>query len=249
MQNVISSHTRITDHSKTLIDFAITGNPSKITNSGAHATDISDHDFIYISINLFRQKAQPKLIYVRNYNKIDIDKVRLDLERTTWHITELFDDANDALWCWQQLFKSTILDHVKTRKVKVRGNNQPWMSGEIRKAINKRYKLLIKARKTPRNSTDWFEYKRARNTCSKLIQNAKANFWKKEFQASSSPKMFWSTVRKFKGETKSQRIGPLEDGNKVILNDLEKANVMNSFLATIGKKLSNNKANQNDNSH
>ena len=45
MQNVITSHTRITDHSKTLIDLAITGNPSKITNSGTHATGISDHDF------------------------------------------------------------------------------------------------------------------------------------------------------------------------------------------------------------
>ena len=115
------------------------------------------------------------------------------------------------------------------------------MSGEIRKAINKRYKLLIKARKTPRNSTDWTEYNRARNTCSKLIQNAKANFWKKEFQSLSSPKMFSSAVRKFEGETKSQRIGPLEDENKVIL--------MNSFFATIGKKLSNNKADQNDNSN
>ena len=41
----------------------------------------------------------------------------------------------------------------------------------------------------------------------------------------------------------------LEDGNKVILNELEKANVMNSFFAKIGKKLSNNKADQNDNSH
>ena len=122
------------------------------------------------------------------------------------------------------------------------------MSGEIRKAINKRYKLFIKARKTPRNSTDWSEYKRARNTRSKLIQNAKANFWKTEFQSSSSPKTFWSTVRKYKGVTKSQRIGPLEDVNKVILNDLERSSVMNSFVATIGKKLSSNKADQNDNS-
>ena len=69
-------YTHITDHSKTLIDLAITGNPSKIKNSGAHATDISDHGFIYISINLFRQKAQPKLIYVHNYNNIDIGQVR-----------------------------------------------------------------------------------------------------------------------------------------------------------------------------
>ena len=97
MQNFITSHTRIIVHSKTLIDLAITGNPSKITNSGAHATGISDHDFIYISINLFRQKAQPKLIYVRNYNNIYIDQVRQDLERTPWHIIELFDNVNDAL--------------------------------------------------------------------------------------------------------------------------------------------------------
>ena len=57
MQNVITSHTRITDHSKALIDLAITGNPSKITNSGTHATGISDHDFIYISINLKKSRV------------------------------------------------------------------------------------------------------------------------------------------------------------------------------------------------
>ena len=57
MQNVITSHKCITDHSKNLIALAITGNPSKITNSGAHATGISDYDFIHISINLFRKKV------------------------------------------------------------------------------------------------------------------------------------------------------------------------------------------------
>ena len=71
MGNVIKDHTRISDHSKSLIDLAITGNPSKITNSGTHATCISDHDLIYISINLFRQKVPPKLIYIRNYKNIN----------------------------------------------------------------------------------------------------------------------------------------------------------------------------------
>ena len=57
MQNVITSHKCITDHSKNLIALAITCNPSRITNSGAHATGISDYDFIHISINLFRKKV------------------------------------------------------------------------------------------------------------------------------------------------------------------------------------------------
>ena len=43
--------------------------------------------------------------------------------------------------------------------------------------------------------------------------------------------------------------GPLKDGEKVIFNDLDKSNLMNTFFANIGKNLSNNHPHQFDNSH
>ena len=43
--NVIREYTRITASSKSLIDHAITANPSKILKSGTYGTGISDHDF------------------------------------------------------------------------------------------------------------------------------------------------------------------------------------------------------------
>ena len=49
------------------------------------------------------------------------------------------------------------------------------MTGEIRKALNDRYKLLLKARKTPRNSQEWLNYKQKRNQCTNLIRNTKVN--------------------------------------------------------------------------
>ena len=236
--NHIKDYTRITDSSKTLIDLAITASQSKVTKSGTFGTGISDHDLIYVVVNSFRKKASPKLIPVRNYKGVDIVKIKDDLDSVPWHIISVFDDVDDSLWCWQHLFKNVISDHVVTRKVKVRSNNQPWMTGEVRKMINNRDKLLLKARSTPRQSKEWSDYRRARNYCTNYIRYTKANYWKNKFASSDSPKSFWSLVKKFKGDTNSRRIGPLKHEDATVTNDLDKANVMNTFFAEIGKKLS-----------
>ena len=214
---------------------------------------ISDHDLIYIIFNLLRKKTTPKLIPVRNYKNIDTNKVKQDLESVPWHVISIFDDVDDCLWCWQHMLKNVISDHVKTRKVKVKSNNQPWMNGEVRKVINNRYKLLLKARETPKNSKEWAEYRKARNRCTNLIRHAKATYWNDKFSSADCPKSFWSLVRKFKGVSSTPRIGPLKQNGVTITNDIDKANLMNSFFANIGKELATNilskSSNQPLNSH
>jgi len=63
--------TRITNHSRTLIDLAITSDTSKIKETGTYETAISDHDLIYTTVNLFKQKVPPRLITVRNYKNVN----------------------------------------------------------------------------------------------------------------------------------------------------------------------------------
>lgn len=236
--NVIRTHTRITESSKTLIDLAITADNSKILRSGTHGVGISDHDLIFVVMNLFTRKTPPRLISVRSYKNIDTIKIKQELETVPWHIIGLFDDPDDSLWCWQHLLRSVISQHVKIRKVKVKGNNQMWMTGEVRKLINKRYKLLLKARATPKDSQEWKDYRMARNTCTNLIRITKANYWKNKFIASDSPKTFWSLVKKYNNSnTKPNHIGPLKNKTTFVTNDLDKANVMNEFFSSIGKKI------------
>ena len=83
------------------------------------------------------------------------------------------------------------------------------------------------------------EYKRARNKCTNVIRNAKASFWKKEFQKANSANKFWSTVQKFQGKSKKTIIGPLMNNGKIVLENAEKANVMNDYFSNIGKELAN----------
>ena len=112
------------------------------------------------------------------------------------------------------------------------------MTGEVRKLLNKRFKLLQSAKPTPKGSNEWKLYKQSRNKASNAIKTAKAKYWKKEFQNSDSSKSFWKTVRKFNGDTIKSTIGPLMDKNEVIVTiDKEKAELMNDFFANIGKEL------------
>ena len=241
LTNMIKEATRITETSSTLIDLALTTNPSYVNNNGSFNTCISDHNLIYTTFKVFyKQRKLPKLITVKNKKNIDLNKLKYDLECTPWLLIDLFDDPDDSLWCWEKLLKDTISAHVKERKVKVRSDNQPWMTGDIRKHMNERYKLFNKAKGTPKKSNEWILYRRKRNFCTNLIRQAKANYWKTKFENTDSSKSFWKTVKQFNGTSKTPIVGPLMDDNKnTICNDLEKANLMNNFFATVGEKLSN----------
>ena len=161
----------------------------------------------------------------------------------------IFNDPDDSLWCWETILKDTLSFHIKTRKVKVRRENQPWMNGAIRKSLNERYKLFTKAKTTCKNSPEWKCYKKKRNFCTKLIRDAKVNFWKNKFSNTNNSKSFWKTVKEFNGGKKTSKIEPLLDNNKIITDDSEKANKMNSFFAKIGEKLPEGSTTTNDNSN
>jgi len=44
--------------------------------------------------------------------------------------------------------------HLKPRKVRVGAQSHPWMNGDIRKLVNRRYKLLIKTQRTAKGSPE-----------------------------------------------------------------------------------------------
>ena len=111
---------------------------------------------------------------------------------------------------------------------------------KLRKVINNRYKLLLKARETPKNSKKRAEYRKAKNRYTNLIRHAKTTSWKEKYSSADCPKSFWSLVRKFKGVSSTPRIGPLKQNGVTITNDVDKANLMNSFFANIGNKLATN---------
>ena len=105
------------------------------------------------------------------------------------------------------------------------------MNSEIRKEMNKRYKLLKACDGTPSTNNLWADYKSSRNKVSKMLRRAEAQYWKKKFTETKDSKSFWKTVNEATGKSKSKQIGLLRDAdNKEITNDYEKAELINSYF-------------------
>ena len=188
-------------------------------------------------MNYFIDRPPPKLRTVKDYKNVDENKLKYDLEQVPWDIVSLFDDVDDSLWAWEELFNGVINEHVQTRKAKIRSQSEPWMTGQIRKLLNNRFKLFKTAKTTPKGSNEWKSYKQLKNQCTNAIKDAKAKYWKNEFDNSNNTKKFWKTVRRFNGDTKKCTIGPLLNDKEIVTTDKEKAELMNNFFANVGKEL------------
>ena len=196
-KNVIKNPTRVTEHSSTIIDLICTNNMPKVNSAGVIDFCIADHKFIYISFKLAKSRNSPPVIkQVKNFKGVKEDPKSLqnDLETTPWWICSIFDEIDDVTWAWETMFKDVVDSHVTKRLVKIRRHSLPWMNSEIRKAMNKRYKLLNLCDGTPNTKQYWEEYKFARNQVTALLRSAETQYWKEKFDKANNSRMFWKTV-------------------------------------------------------
>ena len=124
--------------------------------------------------------------------------------------------------------------HAPIKTKCVRGNDQPFMTKELRKAHMKRTMLLNRYRKN-RNAENNLAYKRQRNICTKLLKSTKA-FYYKNMQLSkvSDNRKFWSTVKPLFSEKciSTDSITLIE--NKVIISDDKQvADILTASLVTL----------------
>ena len=143
LSNVIKDFTRITDNTRSLIDLSISSNKSKIKKAGTFDTGIADHRLNYCVLHLFRKRSPAKLKTVVDWKHCDIKNFKDSLALVPWHTCNIFDDIDDNYWLAESLYKDLSKEFLKTRKAKIRDKSLPWMNSDIRKLMNKRYKLLV----------------------------------------------------------------------------------------------------------
>lgn len=141
---------------------------------------------------------------VKNYKTMNIDEFKKTLEDTPWWVTNIFDDVDDVANAWELLYKGVVDDYVTERKAKVRTDSLPWFTTDLRKLLNKRFKLLKKWQKTKDPQTH-IQYKKARNLAKKKLKAAETNYWKVEFEKATNSTQFWKVVRKVQRMTKTRQ--------------------------------------------
>lgn len=138
LECLITSPTRISNLSSTVIAVILMNRPDIFTKGGTYNPYISDHCLIYGLINEKITHYKPKTILCWNLKTTDCEQLTDDLSNALWHVDEIFTEIDDRIDYWNGLMNYMINYHAPTRRKRVRENDVPYMIVDWKKAIRKK---------------------------------------------------------------------------------------------------------------
>jgi len=146
-----------------------------------------------------------------------------------------FYDAYDSYKSLSDIFQQVLNRHAPLKEKMVRGNNSPFMTKELRKAIMNRSRLKKKYQNWP-SRENFVIWKKQKNKCNKLLRKAKQNYFKNITENDlNGNKKFWNFVKPFltnKGIISSDFIS-IKKGDEFIDNEEELVEMFNSHYVNI----------------
>ena len=235
LAQLITTTTRNTDKSKSLIDLILT-NAKYIEEAGALNHNISDHQPIF-AIKKKQRDRRPEVEFKgRSYRNYDRVTFRDRLLESGWEDFYQIRDPNAA---WEFVLQRVvpILDQMcPIRNFKIKNYRPEWVTNELLEQIKDTDYFYFKAKQSG-DQDAWNIAKHLRNLTNANIRQAKKDFILDELEAHKSDhKKFWKSIRSVipKDGNSSRQDILLKDGNKKIDRD-KVAHFINDYFINIGR--------------
>ena len=198
LKQMVTSPTRITEKSKTLIDLILVTRPENVLFTGVwDAAGISDHCLTYCAYNVKRVKFKPYVVRRRDFRNFDKYAFTHAMELEPFENILSVDSVDDKVTVLENSINS-VLDNFAPYKSFVVSNKSatPWITDEILEKMDERDGCKDEFNKT--GETDYWEaYKYLRNKVTSMMRA----YQKKVFNDSinskiSNSKDFYDAAKK-----------------------------------------------------
>ena len=248
----ITLPTRITSHSKTLIDNIFSNDPDFSQGvSGNFTFSISDHLPQFLLMPMDGHYHPKKHNMYKRSNKFEKEDIIADFINVNWN--ELLSvhkmDTNYSMEQFYQKIKEIIDKHVPLKKMNKKDfkiQAKPWITPGIINSIKRRDKLLrlyIKTNDINRKEDLHSQYKFLRNQVVYNIRISKKMYYQKFFTENAKDiKKTWCGIKNIiniQSTTKSQPTAILVN-NKMETDQTIIAEDFNGYFASIAEKLQQN---------
>ena len=226
--------------SGTSIDVLLTNRPRSFQNTAAIETGLSDyHKMILSFFRIHFVRLPPKKVEYRDYKKFDKNNFLFELEHELLK-GEMYKRENDMSTTFTNVVRFVLDKHAPLKTKITRGNQAPFMTKSLSKAIMTRSRLRSKYNKWP-SRENFLAFKKAKNNCNNINKKAKkAYFERMNKQGSISSKSFWNTVKPFltnKGFITSEDI-TIKNNEELVTDKSELAEIFNTHYINIVEKSS-----------
>ena len=242
--------TRITPHTKTLIDNIFSNLPNFSQGKSGNITlTISDHLAQFLTIPLETGDTIPqKDYYKRDTKNFDRENFFLDLLSINWDEVIKLDlqDPNISFAEYYSTINNLIDKYMPLQKMtrkEVKLMFKPWITSDIRKAMKERDSLKYKFNHTKdqaKKSELDKNYKELKNKILDSTRKNKKTYFQEFFAKNANDiKNTWKGIRNLiniKDRNKSQPKSLLVN-NKIITDPKKVANTFNDYFSTIASNL------------
>ena len=183
-------------------------------------------------------KRKRTKIFYRSYKKFDETMFLHALSVAPFHVSEIFDDVYDAYWMCSSLLQEIVNEHAPIKQKTIKGNQLPYMNGELRRAIN--VKRMLKRKFTKCNSNmNWDKYRKQRNIVTKLLKKSLQQYMQKKCNEAVNGGDFWKTVKPLisnRGINKDDNIFLSYDG-EIVNNTNDICRIFNNYFTHIANSI------------
>jgi len=242
---LINKPTRITAHSKSIIDNIYTSELVVNNTSGLIINDISDHLPVFTVCNYRHDKYVDVSVKSkqRTYNELTIGKLVDDLSGIDWEEICVTDDVDVCYDSFMSVLDKKInvncpVKYGTNKKIK----NKPWMSKALLVSC-KRKNLLYKQFLRRRNNVSEITYKNYKNKLSGLLRKAEKLYYTELLDShKSNAKETWKTINEITNRKRKKISYPSQfiKNAKEISGNTNIANLFNDFFVGIGPSLAKN---------
>ena len=232
----IKEPTRITPTSATVVDQFISNFPHFIQNPRVDPP-ISFNDHCNIGIDILFRTKKPKA-YKRtmwDFKNCDFRDFIDRLQTADFDQCFAALDIEEVFSSWNNLFLSIAKNTIPNKDVTVRPNDKPWFNGYLRPLLRKKNRIH-KVAKNSNTAYHWEKFREARNSYFNEIKRFKRLFEENKYSSlamdgKSNPKKWWTILHQLMDNNAYDPIPPLEIGDDIIVDNLEKADAFNSFFS------------------
>ena len=172
VKQLVSEATRVTPHTKSLIDLILSSSHEDHSYTSVVKTCLSDHYLVMTNINSYLPHPH-MTVKCRSYKKFNETSFRKDVKRQLGNIAINDDIHIDEIWnVWKNIFNEICDKHAPIKSFRVKGHLHPWVDNDTVMKMRQRDKIHGMAVKN--NDSELFDkYRKLRNEITTDIKQSK----------------------------------------------------------------------------
>lgn len=236
-KQIVNDYTRITETSKTLIDWVVSNFHENIEISIDDDAKLSDHETLYVNVCLDKNlKHYNKTTKVRKIIKYNKNRFRARICGNDIMTTYYYIDCNLKAEKFSSNLHKIVNEFVVQKNFNVTDN--VWFNNELA-ILKQNKKTQYTIAKWINNNEEWNKYTSLRNKYKNKINLTKNNFIKQKINNSYNQKSMWCNIKKYVMNKKDFEINNINFGGEIVEEKLYIAEKFNSYFIDSINKINN----------